>query len=346
MGFAQVIKKVFTVDWKSLLPLIRQAKRSTGRSYYDLCSDIKRCNNAGFNWGEYFVFGFQHNTDSEYRKSFVCNLPHYREIADYFDTESKDFSIIEDKGMFNKKFDAFRTVKSLDLRSASFDEFSEFVDTHEIMWAKNPLGYGGSSVFRLKREELQSKSLKKSYEDLISKELFVLEGNIVQHPEMSKLSLNSVNTIRVMTIRDKQGNITTPFAASRIATDDCDKDNCSLKGANCILDERGVVNYPYFRIYPDIKEFSENQFTGFKLIGFQVPYFEEALEICKKALELTDFNFIGWDVAITENGPCLIEANRAASFDFFQSYTQLQNGQGKKKELEKYLGFELSERDI
>lgn len=346
MGITQVVKKIFTADWQGFLPLLKQARRTTGRSYYNLCSDIKRCYKAGFNWGEYFVFGFHQNTSSEYRKSFVCNLPHYREIGKYFNTDSKDFTIIEDKGVFNKKFDAFRTVKSLDLRSASFDEFSEFVNAHEIMWAKNPLGYGGSSVFRLKREELQSKSLKKSYEDLISKELFVLEGNIVQHPEMSKLSLNAVNTIRVMTIRDKQGNITTPFAASRIATDDCDKDNCSLQGANCILDERGVVNYPYFRIYPDIKEFSENQYTGFKLVGFQVPYFAEALEICKKALELTDFNFIGWDVAITENGPCLIEANRAASFDLFQSYTQLKDGQGKKKELEKYLGFELSELNI
>ncbi len=346
MGFAQVIKKLFTVDWKSLLPLIRQAKRTTGRSYYDLCSDIKRCNNAGFNWGEYFVFGFHQNTNSEYRKSFVCNLPHYREIADYFDTESKDFSIIEDKGLFNKNFERFRTISSLDLRYSSYADFCKFVADHDLVWAKNPFGYGGKSVFKLTRQELESKPLSKIYEDLIERELLVLEENIVQHHEMSKLSLNSVNTIRVMTIRDKQGNISTPFVASRIATDDCDKDNCSLQGASCVLDENGVVNYPFFRIYPNIKEFSENQYTGFKLIGFQVPYFNEVLDICKQALELTDLNFIGWDVAITETGPCLIEANRGASFDLFQSYTQLKDGQGKKKELEKYLGFELSELNI
>lgn len=41
MRFAQIIKKIFTVDWKSLIPLIRQARGTTGRSYYDLCSDIK-----------------------------------------------------------------------------------------------------------------------------------------------------------------------------------------------------------------------------------------------------------------------------------------------------------------
>lgn len=46
-----------------------------------------------------------------------------------------------------------------------------------------------------------------------------------------------------------------------------------------------------------------------KFDGFKVPYFKESIEMIKKAIEYLPIKFAGWDIAITEYGPCIIEGN-------------------------------------
>ena len=44
--------------------------------------------------------------------------------------------------------------------------------------------------------------------------------------------------------------------------------------------------------------------------GYKIPYFNEAIEMAKNASSLFyGFASIGWDIAITENGPVIIEGN-------------------------------------
>ena len=85
-------------------------------------------------------------------------------------------------------------------------------------------------------------------------------------------------------------------------------DNCSVGGASCVLDDEGVVNYDYFANIPIIKYYDRNIVTGFKFKGFKFPYFKESVNLCIEAAHRCKNPFIGWDVAITENGPVLIEA--------------------------------------
>ena len=44
--------------------------------------------------------------------------------------------------------------------------------------------------------------------------------------------------------------------------------------------------------------------------GFKVPYFKEAVELTKEIVSTLRFEgLLGWDVAISENGPEIIELN-------------------------------------
>lgn len=44
--------------------------------------------------------------------------------------------------------------------------------------------------------------------------------------------------------------------------------------------------------------------------GFKIPYFDEAISLVKKAHKsLNKIHSIGWDVAISRDGPVLIEGN-------------------------------------
>jgi hypothetical protein len=43
--------------------------------------------------------------------------------------------------------------------------------------------------------------------------------------------------------------------------------------------------------------------------GFELPYFKEALELVLQAAHYFENTIIGWDIAITANGPIFIEGN-------------------------------------
>ena len=50
--------------------------------------------------------------------------------------------------------------------------------------------------------------------------------------------------------------------------------------------------------------------TGVKLRGFEIPYFKEAKEMVYEMIDKLGINgIVGWDIAISENGPLLIEPN-------------------------------------
>jgi hypothetical protein len=65
-------------------------------------------------------------------------------------------------------------------------------------------------------------------------------------------------------------------------------------------------------IYADITKPDEykHPVTGMDFIGFQVPHWEDCVKLVKKAaLRIPENRSIGWDVAVTNNKPVLIEGN-------------------------------------
>ena len=71
--------------------------------------------------------------------------------------------------------------------------------------------------------------------------------------------------------------------------------------------------------------------SNIKMIGFQIPYYKEICDmITNAALVTKSLRFIGWDVAISKNGPILLEGNIA--------YAATVNGEhGIYKEMKQYL---------
>ena len=97
--------------------------------------------------------------------------------------------------------------------------------------------------------------------------------------------------------------------------------------------ETGQVNGP--GVYSDITKDDEfkHPVTGVELVGFQIPYWSESLQMVIDAALLHPQNrSIGWDVAITDKGPELIEGNH----DWCKLLWQLPVKKGLKSILEKH----------
>ena len=123
---------------------------------------------------------------------------------------------------------------------------------------------------------------------------------------MNKLYDKSVNSLRMFTfINDKDSYFLQ--AILKIGNGGV-VDNFSSGGMYTYVDENGIVFVNAIDKEDNI--FEKHPVTNCKFIGFEVPLFKEAIELVRNAARvIPEVGYVGWDVAITENGPEIIEGN-------------------------------------
>ena len=213
--------------------------------------------------------------------------------------------IFDNKINFANEFATYIGREWLDLSSSSEREFAEFISGKEKIIVKDPIGVGGKGIELVKIDDSVSSS--ELYQRLVEDNLLLVEEFLVQHPDMASLYPGSVNTLRIITYLDKSDRVHVLTRALKIGNGGF-IDNHSNGGMYTMLDEDGVVLHPasdedghFFEVHPA---------TGITLSGFQVPQFGEVLELADKlARQVPEMPFIGWDIAITPDGPVVIEGN-------------------------------------
>ena len=163
----------------------------------------------------------------------------------------------------------------------------------------------------------------------------LLEELLIQHPVMAGLCPTSVNTVRIATLLgDKQEGIV--YAFLRIGNgkvmDTVDQggmaarvDLDSGKLLTVAADKAGNV-------------YEKHPMTGTPIIGFTIPYFEEAKQMCLTAMrKVPQVRFVAWDVAITADGPRFIEGNSFPSHAVPQFAAHYPDGIGILPEFRKFI---------
>ena len=97
------------------------------------------------------------------------------------------------------------------------------------------------------------------------------------------------------------------------------------------IDENGVIRKPAVDKKGNIYE--NHPFTNTAILGFEIPMFDAAIQYVKDmALTITEVGYIGWDIAITETGPAVVEANPFPGHDIYQSKVHMnEDGTGLRK---------------
>ncbi|EGR4133334.1 hypothetical protein IG521_11450 [Vibrio cholerae] len=153
---------------------------------------------------------------------------------------------------------------------------------------------------------------------------YLIEEKINQHSFNLKFHSHSVNTVRVDTLLTKSGEVIINSAYLRIGRNGRNVDNWSGKlggiGVNINIDNGtlGECGIDYSR-----KIYTHHPDTQICFSGLTIPYWNDIIDIVKKAaLELPKLRSLGWDVALTENGPILLEVNRDYDILAQQTCTQ------------------------
>lgn len=276
---------------------------------------------------DYLTFGFAY-IGREQRRTFMTmneNLAMTRRL-----NQREAYDVFNNKLLFLHTFREHLHRDYVDLRDG-YDTFRQFCEGKDSFFAKSLESFGGLGI---RKVLLDGQDLEALYRELMDKEMYLAEETVRQHPEMNRLCGRSVNTLRIVTILSDHGNPNPVYALLRIGSGSCDVDNISSGGMYTLLSPEGTVIYPAF-CDATVTYYETHPVSGAELIGFQVPYFREAVELCRRAaLAEPRMRYIGWDVAITPDGPVLVEGNNLPSYDMCQNHRFHDDGCGIKAAFE------------
>lgn len=257
-------------------------------------------------------------------KSWTLNNPAY-------------ISLLNNKYLFEKYFMKFniRVIKSFAynynslffvndkfVQINSIKDFTDFLislfgkesSPANIFIKKTEDTYGGVNTYKINREDLMTRKTK--IENLFHEVInsgYLFQETIIQHDEINQINPYCLNTIRIDTYTDKQNVSKIMSCFLRAGVNRSYVDNFSSGGVLVGINiEKGVlfgeanssVRYGIARSY------REHPDSGFRFEGFPLPYFQEAKDLVLEAAKhVPQLRVIGWDVAISPDGPVLVEGN-------------------------------------
>jgi hypothetical protein len=183
-----------------------------------------------------------------------------------------------------------------------------------IIVKKTYRSYGGDQVYKVFKHQLISndEQISQLYSEVI-KAGFIFQETVKQHPQLNRLNPSSLNTIRLDTFTDKEGKIEVISAYIRMSISNKPVDNISSGGCQVGIKLQSgklkKIGYQSFRL-SGVITFTVHPITKIVFEDFEIPYFKEAKELAiKTAACMPGLRLVGWDVAIGEKGPVLIEGN-------------------------------------
>lgn len=245
--------------------------------------------------------------------------------------------ITKDKFYSNSIFDANRLpcIENLALLSCSGliypngkkEEIDSILKIKFPFYIKNITLEAGEGILYCKivNNALQLKGENITLTDLckiLGNKKWIVQKEYVSHQSLKTINPTALNSTRIYTIL----NNTEPeflcgyqgFATGNAKSDswqhgsvfvgiDFKKETLKDFGLTSVSDKRKglIIEHPDSHI---------------KFKDYKIPFLKDAVEICIRAHRLLYFNFIiGWDVAITDSGPLVIEANEKPGMNVAQA---------------------------
>jgi hypothetical protein len=155
----------------------------------------------------------------------------------------------------------------------------------------------------------------------------IVQKRIRAHSALEPLTSGATPTVRALTIIDEQGNpelvaavFRMSFGANRTV------DNIHAGGLACAvsLADGRLGRASNLGTDARLGWVSEHPTTGARIEGTRLPCWEEIAPLTAAAHALfSDRLVIGWDIAITDDGPILIEGNRGPDMDLMQRFMEI-----------------------
>lgn len=248
---------------------------------------------------------------------YIPNTLIYSKIDQHFNNRKIGYGF-NDKNYYDLIFKGVKQPESIirniggiftdsQYRLMSMEEVSARILAEKELICKPSLESGSGRSIQFWKPEQQFESISRFLQDRREKD-YIVQRIIRQHPDLDRVHDKSINSIRIVTLLMPEG-VYVLSANLRMGVGENRIDNVTAGGISCGILPNGTLKTYATTYYTGERLSSHPQ--GFVFEGFQVPSFDKAVEVAKKAHTLIPhFRLVSWDLAIDAEGdPVLIEAN-------------------------------------
>ena len=257
---------------------------------------------------EYFLFRF-YQKDRAARDTYLTYDRRYRFVKAINDDQSLNATVPGNKVLFNMLFDKYLAREWINPTSATPEAFAAFVKKHgKVMLKPACDGKGhGISIYEYTTDEdaraLHSRLMGAS---------MLAEEVIRQHPALNEINPNCINTVRVATYTERDDEHIL-LASLRTARGVSIIDNFAAGGIHMAVDLK-TGRICSNATDEQMRDYPTHPLTGTKLDGFQLPDWDKALDVIRRASRemyaLPGCRYLGWDIAFLENDEiAIVECN-------------------------------------
>ncbi len=299
---------------------LRYSKKEFQKEIVNVAYNFAR---YGFHVDEYFVYDVKSMSHAgklkfiteETRWGYYSKL-NQDENLEIFDEKEKTYQLY-------RKFYKREIIKITSLEQ--IDEYNRFLQENDKIISK-PLDSSGGKGVRLLTKQDTIESLLAEY-----KKGFIMEPVLKNNAEFAEFHANSLNTIRVATVR-MDNRVEIPFAFARFGKNGACIDNARAGGIIGNIDVSSGIIYAAidegnikYLVHPNSQK---------RIIGFQIPFWEEAKKmVTELAYVLPSNRYTGWDIVLTDSNEwVLVEANARGQF-----VSQMPAREGLKEKFDSYL---------
>lgn len=263
---------------------------------------------GGLKYHEFYAHHLENKPWSIRTKVVPCNAQNNL----YVQVNSEEWlDLLEDKG---KCYDYFKKYYDRDLLAVHSNDFGDdkltdvigFAEKHPVFLVK-PLNSAGGQGIKMVDISSKGKDNLHTYFDEYP-DGFVLEERIIQAEEMALMHKNSVNTIRVQTV-NYGDSIEIKWPCLRTGRGGSVVDNVFMGGVFVGVDRKTGITFGKGKDALG-RTFTEHPDSKIRMDGFQVPRWKDLCDLLEEMAKLCPTcHIIGWDMALTERGWILVEAN-------------------------------------
>ncbi len=313
-----LIQRVAKLNTKGLRDRLDQVHSQTGRSKAFILADMALCAlryEAGYI--DYTIFGMYQMNHAQ-RKDILTRGKNTRYVQAL--NNRADYHYFNNKTEFLTLFKEECGRDFLDLSTAEAGDFEAFIQKHPVIMVKPESGLCGRDIEKIDtRAEESAVAL---YNTLKTSGQTLIEEVLEQDEAVNALYAQAINTVRLVTILDDNGTPHPVYAAMRLGSGGAVVDNFNHGGMVIPADpETGkLIGVAVDKLGRSYQSHPDTQIT---FDGYPLPHWQAALELAEKAAKkIPSVRFVGWDIALTPQGPKLVEGNHYPGHDIYQLVAQ------------------------
>lgn len=259
-----------------------------------------------FTANDYFIIGNGYTLSRYEKKRFFT-----RKRAEWLRKKVNNpeyFHILLNKAEALELFSDFVSRNWLYTPKSSFEDFLDYVNKTPVFIAKPVEGLKGKGIEKHSASGKSEEDLKALYNHLVANDMLI-EECLKAHDDIY-LGTTALSTFRIYTMVDGKGDVHILKAKYRVGTGDAITDTDDGCVAYPISIKYGVIEGPGINEVLNSKNYFYHPGCDKLVVGMKIPMWNRVLEVVTEAAKkIPQIRYIGWDIAVTNDGVEIIEGN-------------------------------------